>query len=579
MLVWMLTAMLAMVGTVHGSPASDRDHHGEHVEQGEDADCPPCDKERLLRIAPADFEAVIVINNGARQRRSSAGRAFERMLSDIDAVPETRAAWRELAQTLDWPVERTFDELMGRRVTLVMRGLDDPQRTQWVVLSEVSAATERRLRERLRPAPRGHIAGLMSLSVESGRYELVVGPSGIASGMRPGDAGTMILLGRGGDSRLMGELAPMLLRPMPAPPSAPNGRECDFVVVLRQAQDRADAGHFLLLTGTMDDTGWDVSLAASPGMVWEQPQRFEKIRPWSDRAFRALESDALLAVMGVIGSTRLEGLSAVHALSGLLPVIPFTLEGEPFGQRAALYVREGRPPLHATATAGMAARTDAPVSMMRTVPRAGEFAGAVAKPASRLTVGLAIEATDTRAMMIEGDQMIARLMRFLESGDEPMSQSPRVQLVVTVPEHEVRALRLDGMFPINAAIAGGVRRAFGDEPVVSWGIRALAPGAARDAAGPRPGWWVAALSPGDVPVVARDSAALATSGGGRLLPRLSVGIIRPNALEQAMHRVDPGFLVPLRAMRWIEVVRWDAWQRDDGTIEAKIRVGMQLGPQ
>jgi hypothetical protein len=345
-------------------------------------------------------------------------------------------------------------------------------------------------------------------------------------------------------------------------------------VVLRQAEVSSDAGRFLLLTGTFEETGWDIRLAASPGMVWERPQRFEQIRPWSDRGLRVLEKDAIFAVMGIIGATRLEGLSAVHALSGLLPVIPFTLEGEPFGQRAALYVRESR---GGSVIAG--GRMEVAASAVRPVPRASSFAPAAANSGSRLTVGLAIEATDTRRMMIEGDQMIARVMRFLENGDAPPHQSPRVQLVVTVPEHEVRALRLDGTFPISASIAGGVERAFGPEPVISWGIRGLFPSAARDAAGTQPGWWVAAMSPGDVPVVAGDAAALAGSDGGVLLPRLSVGLIRPNAVERAMRQLDPDFLAPLRAMRWIDLLRWDAWQRDDGTIEATIRVRMQLGPQ
>jgi hypothetical protein len=552
--------------------------------QAEAHDCPPCDKEHLLRLAPPDCEAVIVINNGARQRRSGGGRAVERMLSDIDALPETSAAWAELARALDWPVEKAFDELLGRRVTLVMRGLDDPSRTQWVVMSEVSAATERRLRERLRPAPRRHHSGLIALAIEHGRYELVLGPTGAAqtlaqpSSARTDEGGTMILLGPGGDNRLMAELAPMLLRSMPPSPSGPDGRECDFVVVLRHGHARApsteldvpiDSGRFLLLAGTLEETGWDISLAASPGMVWDRPQGGGEIRPWSDAAFRALESDALLAIMGTIGSTPLEGLSAVHALSGLLPVIPFTLQGEPFGQRAALFIRE-----HVGSRASRSASPDSPL-MYRAIAPGTAHPERQLPGEGLLSVGLAIEATDTRRMMLEGDQMMARLMGFLESGDVPVNQGPRVQLVVTVPDDEIRSLSLDGTFPINAALAGGIERAFGESPKVTWGVRAL-PGTRRG--GEQPGWWVGALSPARTPTVADDAAVLvARDTAGRMLPRLSVGVVRPSALQRAVNRLDPEFLTPLRAMRWIDTLRWDAWQRSDGTVEATIRIRMQSG--
>jgi hypothetical protein len=535
---------LASLLVLHGAAMGDQER------------LPTCEKDRLLRIAPRDIDAVIVVNSAARQRASSGGRALHALLMEADALPETRAAWGELSRVLDWPEERAFDELLGRRITLVMRGLESPT-PQWAVLSEVSAATERRLRERLRPAPRMNIAGLLTHSIENGRYNLVVGPSqagGDARPRAPGDTGALILLGPGGDNRLLSELAPMLLGPMPAPPAGPGGRECDFVVVLNQVKSQ----RYLLITGTHDEAGWNMHLAASPGMVWGRPEGVESIKPWSASAFGTLERHALLAVMGVIGSARLEGITAVHALPQL-PVIPWNLAGEPFGQRAAFYIREEQ-------VAGAPARlSEGLANGAGGSARVSDASAGSQEDTSRFSLGLAIETTDARQMLLEGDQIVARLIPLLEDGRIQEQQAQRVQLVVAVPDAAVRMLRLPVPW-LNSIV--------GPEPTVSWGVRAGPDGT------DGPGWWLAAVSPAGASTVEQDVSALAMADqapAGRMLPRLSMGVVRPAALERTAAQVDPGFLAPLRGMRWVETIRWDAWQCDDGTVEATIRLRMVGG--
>jgi hypothetical protein len=518
--------------------------------------CPPCNKDRLLSIAAGDSEAIVMVRNASAQRRSSGGRALERMLEEAGPAGNLHDAWRELARTLDWDGDHAFDELLGRHFALVMRGLETAE-PQWVVLSEVSMQTERRLRQRLRPAARGSVGGMLSLAIESGRYELVVAPAPVE-----GAGSAMILLGPGTGNPLVARLAPLLMRPMPAPPPGPGGRECDFLVMLRSA----DRGDYLLLTGTMEAGGWDAHLAASSGMVWGQPEGMERIEPWSEGDFRHLERDALLAVMGIVGSTRLEGIAGLHALSGLVPAIPLAFEGEPYGPRAAIFLREGSGRRQTTEVTGQAG--DAP-TMLRAARH--RLQGEASPPAqANLTLGLAIETTDAQAMSIEGDRMISRFVASLERGEfEPLQRSA-VQLVVAVPQSSMRALRLDGTVPVSAALANGLERAFGPDPMVSWGVRPS--GAARH--GPGPGWWLAAISPADGPTVEADAAALARENRDRRLPRLSMGLIRPAALQRAVGDIDPGFLAPYRSMRWIDTLRWDAWQRDDGAVEATIRIRM-----
>lgn len=545
---------------------------------GIDLDCPPCEKDRLLSLAPQNVQAILVVNNAAHQRAAAPGIALRRMLEEGDLLPDTRAAWAELSRTLSISGEVAFDELLGRRVALIMRGLDSPDHTQWAVLSQVSAATERRLRDRLRPAPRSRIAGLVSLSIESGRYELIVGPGGIAADAKsPTDAGAMILLGPGGDNRLMAELAHMLLRPMPAPPPGPDGRECDFVLRLSMKRSEGEEPGYILAAGTLEDGGWNVSLAASSGMLWRQPPAIKRIHPWTDAALASLQDHALLAVVGLIGAASLEGLSSVHALSGLLRVIPLRLEGEPFGQRAALYIREEPPANHDHARTAAPARASVTMAMAGADSRPTPPSPSDASP-RHLSVGMAVEAADVRRMLLEGDQMIAGLMRILENGRTEVDQAPRVQLVVTVPDRQFRALRIGAVHPLWVR---GMERAFGTEPMVTWGVRAD-PAAVPARAGDMPGWWTASIAPRGAPGAERVAEALTRPApiptpiptAGRALPRLSMGIIRPAALERAVSHIDPDFLAPHRAMRHIDLLRWDAWQRDDGTVEATVQLRM-----
>jgi len=59
------------------------------------------------------------------------------LIPRFGGMTETISAWQELSRTLDWTPERTFDELLGRRVSLVMKGLKAEQGPDWALLSEV----------------------------------------------------------------------------------------------------------------------------------------------------------------------------------------------------------------------------------------------------------------------------------------------------------------------------------------------------------------------------------------------------------------------------------------------------------
>jgi len=126
-------------------------------------------------LAPADVDLLICVQDAGEIRRSEIGGAAGAMAALALGEGETARAWSALAAQLGWSREEAFDRLLGSRVALVVRGLpteQNPEFGSWALLSEVSLDTEKRLRERLRVAPRAIVAGHTVLSVEGGAYEL-----------------------------------------------------------------------------------------------------------------------------------------------------------------------------------------------------------------------------------------------------------------------------------------------------------------------------------------------------------------------------------------------------------------------
>lgn len=159
---------------------------------------------RLAADLPPGVEIVFALHNAAAARSTTAGRATAALLDELGVLRETRGAWRGLAETLGWSPGRAFDELLGRRVTFVGRGLRDGRPAQWAVIGGVSRTAEQRLRSRLRPVPRDIVAGRTVLSVEDGAFELVLMPD---AGGDTGESATFVLA-PAGSSSLLAELIP-----------------------------------------------------------------------------------------------------------------------------------------------------------------------------------------------------------------------------------------------------------------------------------------------------------------------------------------------------------------------------------
>ncbi|MBY0312278.1 MAG: hypothetical protein K2W85_09430 [Phycisphaerales bacterium] len=121
---------------------------------------------------PDDLDMIVVVDRAADLRKSPVGTGALKFLDEAGTLTEVTKAWTALAAQLGWSEAEAFDRLLGTRVILASRTAGEADR-RWAMLSDVSADTDRRLRERLKVSPRGISQGHQILSVENGEFELV----------------------------------------------------------------------------------------------------------------------------------------------------------------------------------------------------------------------------------------------------------------------------------------------------------------------------------------------------------------------------------------------------------------------
>jgi hypothetical protein len=499
---------------------------------------------------PGDIQAVVVLNDAARQRRSPAADALRSLLTESGRLADIVSCWPTFSQALGWDPEACFDELLGRRVMLVMRGVSRDDVREWALLSDVTPEAEKRLLRSLKPAPRGIVRGYTVLAVERGRYQLAVA----RGGWRPesGAQSTTILLAPSRADALFDEMLSLLAQPGPRPTQPGRPDVADVLLILRRNVEHALSGAMpttidftLRASLDKDGGGWTARLAgiSATGTV--------QVTPWSMTAFEGLQRGSLIAIMGVIGATPLRDLAEWFEIPRLA-VPPRTL----LGQRVALVVR------------GVEwGSTGAPSPGQ---PRIRQAA----------IVTLALETRDLSRIVSGGDTATASLVPFLNRGSVmDAAVTPVIELDPALEESTPRAVQL-------SPEPGAPAAAFGPDPVLTWAYgrsrRALAQVVGTAPPETTPGWWVMSLAP-RVAVTARSATEDVRDLLGRESPdplqlqRLSVGVVRPAALERYMTGLDPGTAAAVRGSRWIESVRWDSWLRPDGSgaFEGELSVRMR----
>lgn len=524
------------------------------------APSPLAELNRLEGSLPANIQALVTVRHARAVRRTPAVEALRHLLSESGRLAETERAWRSLAATLNWTPEQAFDELLGRHVTFVAGGLN-PGAEGWALVGGVSRATEERMRLALRPAPRAVVRGLTVLAVEDGAFELTIRnrPVGeVLAGDDGAGEGSTFMLAPAGSGHLLEEIIPLLgagerdgngSRLM-----ASSGRPTAFALVRSPLADGAGAARFLAMTAAVEpgSEGFHVRLmlGRAGGPRLDPPQ-------WSLDLLRGLEDGALLATIEVAG------VSPLHAAGELLGV-PFlyspaaALEPLP-GRRVALVVREH----------DAASRLPPGESAGSVMTRGGVTRPPAAPGRKPLTVALAVEVSDLQGSIPTTDALAAGLAPIASN---PAPSDPVPVVIDALDEREVRHLPLEGAGaePWHAVV--------GAEPVLRWGYTRTGVGPADR--GLDPGWWVIGLEPGDARSAARAVEEARDVLGrepatGRMLPRVSAGLIRPRQVERWLSGMDPSAMGDLRPLRWIEEARWDTWVATDGAIEGEITIRMR----
>lgn len=122
---------------------------------------------------PAEATLVVAVTDAAMSRRGAMGREFGELAQRLVGVGEFDAvarAWRGLATRLRLEPERAFDDLLGHRVIYLRSG------ESWALLATIDRATEARIRNALKPAPRQPFKGAQVLALEEGSFVMSVLP-------------------------------------------------------------------------------------------------------------------------------------------------------------------------------------------------------------------------------------------------------------------------------------------------------------------------------------------------------------------------------------------------------------------
>lgn len=489
------------------------------------------DLEMLARL-PASSEFVVAGGNLRDVLPTTGWRGTARFLDELGAWTRTAEAWGEIARALGLTPDAALDEIVGSQVVFAMRGLDAPGGPEHALLCEVSTDTEKRLRERLRPAPRAVLQRLPILALENGAFD-------VSTWIPPGAGGrARLLVTPRGSERLFDDMLPALrdasptdaLRGTPSlaalgtlPPGA-------LGVISRRPGGAGDE-RFIAASIRVDGPTVTTEMLATRDMILpvRAPAAVLEARApdaWPSHAVAALAQDATLLVVGSpreqpldldadLGAGRVR-TTMLLSLLGMLQLPP-SLERRIDGV-ALVGVHEVDP----NADAGFA-------------------------------ISIAIPVRDVEAYAPMADRWGVSL-----AGEEGLELPP-------APLGSVRVLSVAGE---RSPVLSGLARPGGS---IAWTY-------AR-AAGTPEGWWVLHIR------MARGDEARAAEAARALAERLELPLdardpglfrllIRPARLTTLLRRDRaPGPDEPsdaLRVFRWIDRFESTLWRADAGLVRGRI---------
>lgn len=262
-----------------------------------------------VEALPGSLDLVISVQDLTTMRARAGGQALLAFLGEVGEWERSTSALTDLGLALDLPADRAIDELVGRACVLGVRGAwgsgTPGVRAQTMLITGVSEQTERRVRERLKPAPRGLESGLPILALEGGGVELATAPGADHQGR--------LLISPRGSTALFDEMLGVL-----ASGSAPKGERLmdrawwgqaaglsgqPLVVMIRDAAaaklggaSAPDPERYFVLGGRVGDGGFAGRFVASDSMLLASKAQAEPGLPGAVLA--SLEKDAILLMAG-----------------------------------------------------------------------------------------------------------------------------------------------------------------------------------------------------------------------------------------------------------------------------------------
>lgn len=496
----------------------------------------------LVGSLPAECDLVIATGDLAPLRQSPAWRCAEQFLGEMATWQRSLDAWGQVAASLGLTPRQAADEVLGSRVIFAISGLSDPspdRKLQHALITEISPEIERRLRERLKPAPREVEGGLPILALENGAFDL-------ATSVREGDPKARVLISPRASSGLFDALLPVVRSrsgsgSLNATPNwshvegLPPGRAMILYRDLHAPENRS-VERFIAATVTAAGESLTADVLASRELVLRSV-------PASSRALSA-------AVPAAWPAPGVEWLARDAAL---------LIAGSPREQPLDLGLESGTG--HGpTLLLSFLEMLKLPQSLQRQVD--GVALVAVHEPrgpdgepeVGAISITAAIPVGDVKAFAAEGDRWTVTL-----SGEPEM----------TVPSAALEKIRLLSLTPKGSGVLPGLVRPGGS---LAWGYV--------QEAGASSGWWIVNIRTGAdqdemaVSTVNELSARLARplDAGDPTLFRLSLHPARLAAIRRAAGGGADGPADPLEAFRWIEGIETRLERAPDGLARGRFTV-------
>jgi hypothetical protein len=530
--------------------------------------------DRSVARAPVTAEMVVVLDGLAQARTMPAVSGIMGVLNDLGLTEDLAPHWATLSALLGWDERETLDRLLGTRVVLVVESLDqtrgkakDAQKdndTPWAILSDISAATDQRLKEKIPLAARKAVDGVPVFALERGDYELATirVPGGVGGGGAPEER-VMLLLGPAKRPALFdtmvrgaGKGIPGNLGGTPVVRELEGHTSPGVLVAVRLDPEEGAAARpawddFLVCTATPKGRAWECRITIRDADARKHVRRIE---PSSDAPYREMSKHTMLAVM----ETRLAapGAKPTNFFEQFLALftIPQGAGNLLTGRQAiAVWPRGGK------------SRDDTPTA---------------------LCCAVAMETSDVQGMAPLGDKHLGQLVEQIERAmGGPGFAVPNL---AGVSCQAVRSIPLE--LPERA------KQVFDGHPHVAWSYPVAPKAESVKETDARAGWWqvcVGGAGEGEVNACEKGGGACADSSrqmvdallqppaGGEVNRWISLGSVRPTRWVGIAKVIVDGLgnAIPqpegiVRMLGRIDRVEWRLAARDNDDVAGTVRLEM-----